>query len=511
MFFGSHQFPYTNFHELNLDWILEKLKTLLSDNVDIHSALEQLSAAIDAMDENMTQQIHDQLQSMVDDGTFAELLTNYSGFVKQKDTTVAMLADTELRAGVLVQTAGYYEAGDGGQGLFLITTTETSFALANGLYAAILEDIANVLAYGAKADGTTDDTQAVLNAMAVSPVVRFPKRSAAYVFGNITIPEGRQLMGEETEIRANAATLFTIAHGHVALNNFIVRGENYTAIQFNLTEGGQFIYIDDVKAYNCLHLIDDITGQDSQGNEIVYTNTYISRCYGIDVTGTGVHMTKALAFIFLDDVTIDAIRTMPNAPLFHFENCRGIQLRHCEAEGGKTEGHIHQLYNVGFAFKACVAVWLDRCMADTLDGIGFEVANTCEFMYLSQCVASLCGSHAFMLAGKYMTFTNCFANGNRDEQYPLQNVHGFNIYSDVVISGCRADRFTGAAIYVHGTGKTTVTGVMSNWCGMGILGETGATGIIQGCVIDTFTGTDGMVTVPETLHTVNNLINGTFA
>ena len=251
MFYGSHQFPYTNFHELNLDWILEKLKTLLSDNVDIHSALEQLSAAIDAMDENMTQQIHDQLQSMVDDGTFADLLTNYSGFVKQEDTTIAMLADTELRTGVLVQTAGYYEAGDGGQGLFLITTTETSFALENGLYAAILEDIENVLAYGAKADGTTDDTQAVLNAMAVSPVVRFPKRSAAYVLGNITIPEGRQLMGEETEIRANAATLFTIAHGHVALNNFIIRGNNYTAIEFNLAQNDQFIYIDDIKAYNC--------------------------------------------------------------------------------------------------------------------------------------------------------------------------------------------------------------------------------------------------------------------
>ena len=279
MIFGSHQFPYTNFHELNLDWILEKLKTLLSDNVDIHSALEQLSAAIDAMDENMTQQIYDQLQSMVDDGTFAELLTNYSGFVKQEDTTVAMLADTELRSGVLVQTAGYYDAGDGGQGLFLITTTETSFALANGLHAAILEDISNVLAYGAKADGTTDDTQAVLNAMAVSPVVRFPKRSAAYVLGNITIPEGRQLMGDETEIKANAATLFTIAHGHVAIDNFIVRGENYTAIQFNLAQNDQFIYIDDVKAYNCLHLIDDITGQDDEENNIIYTNTYISVCW----------------------------------------------------------------------------------------------------------------------------------------------------------------------------------------------------------------------------------------
>lgn len=508
MFFGSHQFPYTNFHELNLDWILEKLKTLLSDNVDIHSALEQLSAAIDAMDENMTQQIYDQLQSMVDDGTFAELLTNYSGFVKQEDTTVAMLADTELRAGVLVQTAGYYEAGDGGQGLFLITTTETSFPLANGLYGALLEDISNVLAYGAKADGTTDDTQAVTNAMAVSPVVRFPKRSNAYVLGNITIPEGRQLMGDETEIKANAATLFTIAHGHVAIDNFIVRGENYTAIQFNLAHNDQFIYIDDVKAYNCLHLIDDITGQDEEENSIIYTNTYIHRCYGIDVMGIGVHMTKALAFIFLDDVTIDAIRTQPNAPLFSFENCRGIQLRHCEAEGGRTEGHIHQLYNVGFSFKTCVAVWLDRCMADTVDGIGFEVANTCEYMYLSQCVASLCGSHSFMLAGKYMTFTNCFANGNITEQYPLQNIHGFNIYSDVVISGCRAVGFTGAALYMHSTAVVSVSSVMASYCGIGILAETGAQGVIEGCVITATTATQG---IPETLHLANNQINGTFA
>lgn len=504
--FGEN-FPYTNFHDLNLDWIIARFKEFIADNKTIHESIELLKSEIENIDINITEQIREELLSMVEDGTFAELLTNYSGFVKQELTTTDMLANNDLEAGVLVHTAGFYTPGDGGEGLFIITATHTTFELDNGLYALLLNDITNALAYGAKADGATNDTFAINNALSSSPVVRLPKKSNPYLLNQIVIPEGREIIGEETEIIANSSVLFSIAYGHTAIKNFIIRGNSYTAIEFNVLQNAQFIYINDIKAYNCLHLINDITGQDAGGNELTYTNTYIARCYGIDALGVGVHLTKAYAFIFLDDVTIDVLRTQPNAPLFYFENCRGMQIRHCEAEGGRTEGHIHQ-DNDGFYFKACVAIWLDRCMADTVDGMGYNIANTCEYIYLSQCVASLCGSHAFSVSGRYMTFTNCFANGNVLEEHPLQNIHGFNIYGDAVIAGCRSVGFTGAGICVHNTGVVSISAVMESYCEIGILAEPSAQGVITGCMIHTTT--TGTQDIPSTLHLANNLINNVF-
>lgn len=501
MYYGTGQFPYTNFHELNLDWIIDMIKQLKQDNVSFEMALNQIRLQIEAMQNTITEDVYNQLHQMVEDGTFADILTNFSGFVKQIDTTQAMLADETLEPGVLVQTAGFYGLGDGGGALFLITGAETLFPLANGAYAIIIDDPTNIKAYGAKGDGIANDTIPFDACMRTSHIVRLPKTSESYVLGAITLPEGCSVVGEDTAITAAESSLFTIAHSNTSIAKLTIDGTNYSAIVMDLEAESRFIYIDDIKAYNAEHLLYDVS-------ENYYTNFYMNRCYGIDITATGVEMHKARAFIFLDDVTIDIIRTMPNSPAFAFEECRGMQLRHCEAEGGKTPGHIHMLYNVGFSFKSCVAVWLDRCMADTLDGIGFEVANTCEYMYLSQCVASLCGSHAFMLAGSYMTFTNCFANGNVLEDYPLQNVHGFNIYKDVVMSGCRSTGFTGAGLYVHSTAMVTVSSLMSTYCGIGILGEASAKGVITGSVISATTGTQD---IPETLHLANNLINNVYA
>ena len=61
------QFPYTNFHELNLDWIIKKLKELTEENKTLQEAVDELS-------QNVSAEIAAQLQQMVDDGTLQQLI-----------------------------------------------------------------------------------------------------------------------------------------------------------------------------------------------------------------------------------------------------------------------------------------------------------------------------------------------------------------------------------------------------------------------------------------------------
>ena len=48
--FGEH-FPYTNFHDLNLDWIIEVIKKLTNDEEEQNRMIEELSERIQPLEE----------------------------------------------------------------------------------------------------------------------------------------------------------------------------------------------------------------------------------------------------------------------------------------------------------------------------------------------------------------------------------------------------------------------------------------------------------------------------
>lgn len=74
-----NHFPYTNIHELNLDWIIEKVKEALDEIADLETLRENfadLEAYVQNYFDNLdvSQEISDKIDKMVADGTMAQII-----------------------------------------------------------------------------------------------------------------------------------------------------------------------------------------------------------------------------------------------------------------------------------------------------------------------------------------------------------------------------------------------------------------------------------------------------
>ena len=81
------EFPYTNFHEMNLDWILKKMKELVAEWLSYKENMDAWRENMDAAFEDLKAYVNDyfasldisaeieaKLQEMIDDGTLADII-----------------------------------------------------------------------------------------------------------------------------------------------------------------------------------------------------------------------------------------------------------------------------------------------------------------------------------------------------------------------------------------------------------------------------------------------------
>ena len=118
---------------------------------------------------DVQEEINNKLDSMVADGTLPEIVASYlnSKAIFGFDNVESMKNATNLINGSYAKTLGYYDINDGGEATYKITNTvsETEYQeeLVNGLFATLIidNDSVNVHQFGAKGDGTTDDSNAI--------------------------------------------------------------------------------------------------------------------------------------------------------------------------------------------------------------------------------------------------------------------------------------------------------------------------------------------------------------
>lgn len=186
---STHEYPYTNFHDLNLDWVLEKMKEMISEwaqtKTEWHSIQTEFAdlkkyvmdyfANLDVQEE-----INNKLDMMLEDGSLADLLSIY---VPRVYDTFQTLKKSVTAPGVYI-TRGFYNINDGAACNYIINDVKSSLPVNGNMYAHPMCDRNNILYYGARA-GVPDFDNADIISDTPDPI--FVPAGDFYVSKKITL------------------------------------------------------------------------------------------------------------------------------------------------------------------------------------------------------------------------------------------------------------------------------------------------------------------------------------
>lgn len=165
----------------------------------VSNALEQLKQYVDNYFANLDvqEEINNKLDEMAEAGTLQEIITAYiqANVAWTFDTVADMKLAENLVAGSYAQTLGFYTKDDGGAGLYYITDSGTANEMdiiaIDSLYANLVGNKHyNAKQFGAKGDGSTDDTASLQQAVDVTSIAK----------GKLTISDGTYMVDAVTMI-----------------------------------------------------------------------------------------------------------------------------------------------------------------------------------------------------------------------------------------------------------------------------------------------------------------------
>lgn len=215
------------------------------------------------------------------------------------DNVKTMRQDRTLIPQMVARTLGYYTINDGGGAMYIIRSKADSdtddggsvIVLDNGNVAElVIEGAVNVKQFGAKGDGTTDDTMSINNALALGKNTVFPK--ATYLVSSPLILQSYTCVDlcSSTIVGNNAdADVFLFSRElnpteSLTLQNGIIRGTYLNAIHLkgkNKWEHAPNNYTHKVRIDNILSYCD---ADAPDGNTFLFLDT---ACKRLNITRCG--------------------------------------------------------------------------------------------------------------------------------------------------------------------------------------------------------------------------------
>lgn len=193
--------------------------------VQLNDFVEHYFDNLDVQDE-----INAKLDEMAAEGYFEEILLNYVFLTKTYKTHAEMIEDLTLTNGSIVQTLGYYEAGDEGGATYYIVEDQPASGyyetLDNSLYAKIaFTSTVNVKQFGAYGDNTHDDTTAFINALSVGKKVLIPR--STYLVDYVNFINGSIVDGCNSIINtAISSTHINAIGSNTTIKNLTINSTN---------------------------------------------------------------------------------------------------------------------------------------------------------------------------------------------------------------------------------------------------------------------------------------------
>ena len=156
--------------------------------------------------------------------------------VRYYNTVADMVADTNLKTGMHVKTAGYYSMNDGGTAEYKIVNDNTLIEdkgqyhlLNNGLFAQLIikNGIVNIKQFGAKGDGITDDSEYFINASNVNEIKTIILNEN-YILNHTENINIKNIEGNGHTITISNSDVYIILNnGYINNVNFLSDNANY--------------------------------------------------------------------------------------------------------------------------------------------------------------------------------------------------------------------------------------------------------------------------------------------
>ena len=199
-----------------LNKVITSQNEVIDTTNELSEAFEQLQSYVANFFDNLDVQdeVNIKLEEMVENGQLTELIAQFLTLnaIMSFPTVAAMKTAENLVNGSTVETYGYYAIGDKGGAKYQIRPVTNSdtideitlFALTNSqtlIAELIIDPSMNVRQYGAKGDGSTDDTTRIQKALDTC--------------SNITVADGTYMVNAVTHISPNTGNRITLSNGAI--------------------------------------------------------------------------------------------------------------------------------------------------------------------------------------------------------------------------------------------------------------------------------------------------------
>lgn len=176
-----------------LNYLKNTIIPTVNNNADAVAELQELFTKLQNFVNNyfdnldVQEEINNKLDQMVEDGTFENILSNYSNITRIYNTHQDLINDTNaLVNNMKVKTLGYYEINDGGGAEYYITDTldRTRYQeKVNNLYAELIikDNTINIKQLGAKGNGVDDDSGYFRNILGKVENIFVPKGDYLFI------------------------------------------------------------------------------------------------------------------------------------------------------------------------------------------------------------------------------------------------------------------------------------------------------------------------------------------